>query len=63
MEKKIIEVQNLIKKSLEAVVDTIPSTLKYRRKCEQCNSEMERISSFCSNCGAPLLKEPEEKKK
>ena len=57
----INEVQNLIKKILETVVETIPSTLIYKRKCEQCGSEMERIASFCSICGATLLKEAEEK--
>jgi PadR family transcriptional regulator PadR len=59
---KINEVQNLIKKILETVVETIPSTLIYKRKCEQCGSEMERIASFCSFCGATLLIETEEKK-
>jgi PadR family transcriptional regulator PadR len=62
-EKKIIEVQNLIKKTLETVVDTIPSTLKFKRKCEKCGSEIERIASFCSFCGATMLIEPEKKKK
>jgi PadR family transcriptional regulator PadR len=62
-EEKIIEVQNLIKKILETVVDSIPSTLKHRKKCEQCGSEIERIASFCSFCGATMLIETEEKKK
>lgn len=62
-EKKIIEVQNLIKKILETVVDSIPSTLKYKRKCENCGSEIERIASFCSSCGATMLIEPRKKKK
>lgn len=62
-EKKIIEVRNLIKKTLETVVDTIPSTLKYKRKCEKCGSEIERVASFCSFCGAIMLKEPGKKKK
>ncbi len=62
-EKKIIEVQNLIKKTLETVVDSIPSTLKYKRKCEKCGSEIERIASFCSFCGATMLIETEKKKK
>jgi PadR family transcriptional regulator PadR len=62
-EKKIIEVRNLIKKILETVVDTIPSTLKYKRKCEKCGSEIERVASFCSFCGATMLIEPGKKKK
>jgi PadR family transcriptional regulator PadR len=62
-EKKIIEVQNLIKKTLETVVDTIPSTLKFKRKCEKCGSEIERIASFCSFCGATMFVEPGKKKK
>ncbi|MBY9012842.1 MAG: helix-turn-helix transcriptional regulator [Candidatus Lokiarchaeota archaeon] len=60
-EDKINEVQNLIKKILETVVEKIPSILKYKRKCEQCGSEMERIASFCSICGATLLIKAEEK--
>jgi PadR family transcriptional regulator PadR len=62
-EKKIIEVRNLIKKILETVVDSIPSTLKYKRKCEKCGSEIERVASFCSFCGATMLIEPGKKKK
>jgi PadR family transcriptional regulator PadR len=62
-EKKIIEVQNLIKKILETVVDSIPSTLKYKRRCEKCGAEIERIASFCSFCGATMLIEPEKQKK
>jgi DNA-binding PadR family transcriptional regulator len=60
-EEKINEVQKLIKKILETVVETIPSILKNKRKCEKCGSEMERIASFCSICGATLLIEAEEK--
>jgi len=59
----IEEVQNSIKKILETVVKTIPSTLKYNRKCEKCGSEIERIASFCSFCGATMLIDTEEKKK
>ena len=62
-EEKIKEVQNLIKKILETVVDSIPSTLKYKKKCEQCGNEIERIASYCSFCGASMLIETEEKKK
>ena len=62
-EKKIIEVRNLIKKILETVVDSIPSTLKYKRKCEKCGSEIERVASFCSFCGATMLIEPGKKNK
>jgi PadR family transcriptional regulator PadR len=62
-EEKIKEVQNLIKKILETVVETIPSTLKYKRKCENCGSEIERIAAFCSFCGATMLVETEKKKK
>ena len=60
-EEIIIEVQKLIKKLLETVVEAIPSALKYKRKCEKCGSEMERIASYCSICGAALLIETEEK--
>ena len=62
-EEIIIEVQKSIKKILETVVEAIPSTLKYKRKCEKCGSEIERIASFCSFCGATMLIETEEKKK
>ncbi len=62
-EKIIIEVQNLIKKILETVVETIPSTLKYKRRCEKCGSEMERVASYCSVCGANLLIETEKEEK
>lgn len=53
-EEKIKEVQNLIKKTLDIVIEAIPSTLKQKRKCEQCGNEIEQIASFCSSCGATL---------
>ena len=53
-EEKIKEVQNLIKKNLDIVIEAIPSTLKQKRKCEQCGNEIEQIASFCSSCGATL---------
>ncbi|TET03281.1 MAG: hypothetical protein E3J90_01925 [Promethearchaeota archaeon] len=59
----IIEVQKSIKKILETVIETIPSTLRHKRKCEQCGSEIERIAAFCSFCGATMLKGSDEKKK
>jgi len=62
-EKRILEVQNLIKEILENAIEAIPSTLKYKRKCEDCGLEIERIAAYCSHCGATLLTEPAEKKK
>jgi hypothetical protein len=59
----IKEVQNSIKKILETAVETIPSTLKYKRRCEKCGSEIERVALFCSFCGATMLLDTEEKKK
>ena len=59
----ITEVQNSIKKILEIVVETIPSTLKYKRKCENCGSEIERLSSFIRSRRATMLIETGEKKK
>ena len=62
-EKRILEVQKSIKKILETVIETIPSTLKFKRKCENCGLEIDRVASFCSFCGATMLIETEEKKK
>ncbi|MHA1239185.1 MAG: helix-turn-helix transcriptional regulator [Promethearchaeota archaeon] len=53
-EEKIKEVQNLIKKNLDIVIEAIPSTLKQKRKCEQCGNEIKQTASFCSSCGATL---------
>ncbi len=49
------EVQNLLRDTLEVVVNGIPLSTNRKRYCPNCNSEIEiRDSRFCSNCGADL---------
>jgi PadR family transcriptional regulator PadR len=59
-DEKIKEVKELVKKITDRIFETIPSTLKYKRKCDKCGSEIERFASFCQFCGSTLLQESEE---
>jgi len=53
--KEILEeVEATLNQSFERIKDNIPSTLKYRAKCSNCGSEIDRKVAYCPHCGTNL---------
>ena len=49
------QVQNLLRKTLEAIINGISVNRDIKTKCPKCNSEVDRAdSTFCSFCGTRL---------
>jgi len=53
--KEIVEeVEATLNQSFERIKDSIPSTLKFRAKCSNCGSEIDRKVAYCPHCGTNL---------
>jgi len=50
----IAEVHELLTESFDRIKETIPSTLKFKTKCSNCGSEIERKVFYCPFCGIQL---------
>jgi DNA-binding PadR family transcriptional regulator len=54
-ERNLEEVQNLLKKTINAVISTLPSAVEFKVICPKCGSELERKEAhYCQNCGNAL---------
>ena len=54
-EKSIIEVQKMLRNTMDNVIDTLPSVVEFKIKCKKCGSEISRMEAkFCESCGEPL---------
>ena len=54
-EKSIKEVQLMLKKTIENVINTLPSAVEFKIICKKCGQELKREGAkFCENCGEPL---------
>ena len=53
---RIVEVQNLLKESFQSVVENLPTIVKFKARCPECGSEIERgAANYCAFCGATLF--------
>jgi len=61
-EDKIKEVQKLMEEISEYVIETIPSSVEFKIKCNNCGSEVGREGArFCPYCSASLFEEDNSK--
>jgi len=59
-ERHLKDVQELLKQTLNNVIGTLPSTVKFKVMCPQCGSELERKEAqYCQNCGTALYSSTE----
>ena len=54
---RIKEIQDLLKETLEDVIEKIPRTVAFKEVCSKCKLEIDRKVSFCPHCGEPLRSE------
>lgn len=61
MEEKIEDIRDLLKSTLKNVMNNIPATLEFKKKCNTCGSEISREADYCPSCGASLFNYKENK--
>ena len=51
----IREVQEMLKKSIQNVIESLPTAVEFKIICKKCGSEIEqKEAKFCNNCGEPI---------
>ncbi len=59
--ERIIEVQNLVKETLENVMNNISTKVEFKSRCPECGSEVARGTAlYCPYCGKGLYPESGE---
>ncbi|MEJ2294928.1 MAG: zinc ribbon domain-containing protein [Candidatus Lokiarchaeota archaeon] len=54
-DKSIKEVKEMLKQTINNVIDTLSSAVEFKIICKQCGQELKREGAkFCENCGEPL---------
>lgn len=54
-EESIKEVQEMLKKTINNVITTLPSTVAFKIICKECGTELKRKGAkYCENCGNAL---------
>lgn len=60
-EKIMGNIRNLLKSTLENVMDIIPATLESKTICYKCSTEIGREVTYCPSCGVSLFNNIENK--
>jgi len=60
-EKIMGDIRNLLKSTLENVMDIIPATLESKTICYKCGTEIGREVTYCPSCGVSLFNSIENK--
>lgn len=53
--KRIEEVQNLLKKTIENSIKNIPPMLESKTRCLECGAEINREVLYCPRCGSAIM--------
>ena len=59
--EKIEEIRNILKETLNNVMDIIPVALEFKTMCTKCGTEIGRDVTYCPKCGASLFNKIEDK--